>query len=81
MSEFYPEPEMPVDQELALLRARIAIYVAHNDALKKELESLKDKNLIFAARVRQLEFEMMVYKRMNHSIPDDASSKGGKPGL
>ena len=60
MSEYYAEPELSAEQELALLKSRIAIYIAENKALRKELEVLKDKNLTFAARVRQLEFEAMV---------------------
>jgi hypothetical protein len=96
MSELYAEPELTTDQELALLRARIAIYTAQNEALRKEVEALKDKNLTFAARVRQLEFEttvggggMRFAQRFEPVIkarilPHDsvaAKALSGKPGL
>lgn len=86
MSEFYAEAELTVEQEVALLKARIAIYTAENEALRKEVEILKDKNLTFAARVRQLEFEATVGgggmrfaqrssepERMGRILPHDSS--------
>lgn len=57
MSELYPEPEVTAQQELALLKVRIAIYIAQNETLRKEVDLLKDKNTAFATRVRQLEIE------------------------
>ena len=57
MSEFYADPELTVDQELALLRARISKYTSQNEILRKEIDTLKDKNTAFIARVKQLEFE------------------------
>ena len=94
MSEFYAEPEISVEQELSLLRSRLAISTAQNDALRKEVEVLKDKNLTLAARVRQLEFEATVGgggmrfaqrsdvpERMGRILPHDASSGLPKGGL
>lgn len=96
MSEFYAEPELTTEQELAILKARIAIYTAENDALRKEVEALKDKTLTFAARVRQLEFEATVGmrfaqrseapERFERIIPHDSAKHlkdriSGKPGL
>ena len=94
MSEFYAEPELTTEQELALLKARIAIYTAENEALRKEVDALKDKNLTFAARVRQLEFEATggmrfaqrseVPERMGRILPHDSAAvkvSSGKPGL
>lgn len=95
MSEFYAEPELTAEQEVALLKARIAIFEAENTALRRELDVLKDKNLTFAARVRQLEFEAMTGgirfaqrdagpERMARIIPHDAvrtATGGTKPGL
>lgn len=96
MSEFYADPEITAEQEVALLRARVAIYTAENGALRREVETLKEKTETFAARVRQLEFEATVggrarfaqrsedSGRMERIIPHDAvrSAAGGrKPGL
>ena len=96
MSEFYAEPELTAEQEVVLLKARIAIYMAENDALRRELAGAKEKVDTFAARVRQLEFEAMVggrtrfaqrsedSGRMDRIIPHDAvrgASGGTKPGL
>lgn len=92
MSEFYAEPELTAEQEVAILRAKVAIYTAENDALRSKIEVLKEKTAAFAERVRQLEFEMMASGaqrssdtgRMERIIPHDAvrsSSGGAKPGL
>lgn len=86
-----------MEQEFALLKARIAIYTAENEALRKEIDALKDKNLTFAARVRQLEFEATVGgggmrfaqrseapERMGRILPHDSATvkaASGKPGL
>jgi hypothetical protein len=92
MSELYAEPELTTEQELTLLRARIAIYIAQNDALRKEVEALKDKTITFAARVRQLEFEAMIGggmrfaqrsaepERMGRILPHDTAAERPKGG-
>jgi hypothetical protein len=96
MSEFYAEPEITAEQEVALLRAKVAIYAAENDALRHKLIEAKGQVDTFAARVRQLEFEATVCGRlcfaqksveptqMARIIPHDAvrsASGGTKPGL
>jgi hypothetical protein len=94
MSEFYAEPELSIEQELALLKARIAVYISQNDALRKEVEILKDKNITFSARVRQLEFEAtggmrfaqrtepVIHARiLPHDTAGQMKASSGKPGL